>query len=782
MDKFNLSHDFVNQYRAIKPPFGFNGLGEFVYMRTYSRVKSNGSNESWCDTIERVVNGTMRILQEHAREHDLKHVDDQQLERWGEHMFDKMFNMKFLPPGRGLWAMGTPITEEKRLYAALQNCAFVTTEDIDTTKSKPFCFLMDASMLGVGVGFDTKGEGKLMVHKPSSFVRRYEIPDDREGWIESLRLLLDSYFVPHQMQVRFGYSLIRPAGAPIKTFGGISSGYEALQEVHEQIRSTLERNAGSYITLTTIVDIMNLIGKCVVSGNVRRTAEIAFGDPTDKYLNLKNYEANPHRMDYGWTSNNSIFATIGMDYEQIAERIVDNGEPGIAWLDNMRNYSRMWGSPDRKDSRVMGGNPCSPGFAPVLTPDGESDFDHIDVGSVVWSGFRWTQVVRKWYTGIKPVYEYRTAYGSFFGTEDHRVIERGRKVKVKDAKGIDLCPYPSDENRAPYTARIESVEYIGDYPVYDIMVDAPEHTYCTDGLLVSNCLEQSLESMELCTLVETFPNNHDSPDEYADTLFYALLYAKAVTLVDVHWPESVEVMSRNRRIGTSVTGVAQFINDRGIDELKSWLTTGYLVLRDFDGDLSERLNVPKSIKITSVKPSGTVSLLAGATPGVHYPESTYYIRRVRLSVFSPFYKSLKRAGYPIEPLVGDEDRTVVVSFPVKVDEGIKTHEQGISMWEQLSLAAFMQKYWADNQVSCTVTFDPKDANQIAPALDYFQYQLKGISFLPRHDYGAYPQMPYESITKEQYESLLARVKPIDFSSVLTDGSGEKFCSNDGCEI
>lgn len=778
-ESFSLSAQFVDPYRTIKPPFGFNGLGEFVYMRTYSRTKSDGSNESWVDTVERVVNGTMRIIENHLRS---KGFEQRSLNHWAETMFDKIFHMKFLPPGRGLWAMGTSITEEKKLYAALQNCGFVTTEDIDESKTSPFTFLMDASMLGVGVGFDTKGAGKLMIHAPSAFIQIYEIPDTREGWVESLRLLLNSYFNPHQMTVRFDYSNIRPAGAPIKTFGGISSGYETLEEVHNSIRSVLDSNVNKTITVTTIVDIMNLIGKCVVSGNVRRTAEIAFGEPTEEYLNLKNYKLNPHRMDYGWTSNNSVFARLGMDYNAIAERIVENGEPGIGWLENMQAYSRMGDKPDYKDIRVAGGNPCQPGFARVLTPDGSRAFDEIDNGSIIWSGADWTIVTNKWFTGVKPVYKYQTEYGSFIGTENHKIFQNGTRVEVQYATSIDVSRSPGDVDFQQQSATILMIDYLGDHPVYDIAVGDPNHSYWTDGLLVSNCLEQSLESMELCTLVETFPNNHVSLDEFLDTLFYAFLYAKAVTLVDVHWPDSMKVMQRNRRIGTSVSGLAQFINKNGIDELKNWLIDGYDLLKVHDEYLSDILGVPESIKITSVKPSGTVSLLAGATPGVHYPESNHYIRRVRMSVFSPFYKSLKKAGYPIEPLIGDEDRTVVVSFPIALNDGLKTHEQGISIWEQLNLAAFMQRYWADNQVSCTVTFHPNEANQIPTALDYFQYQLKGISFLPRIEQGAYPQMPYESISKDKYESLMSKIKQLDFSSVLSDGSGEKYCSNDTCLI
>ena len=118
-------------------------------------------------------------------------------------------------------------------------------------------------------------------------IETYKIPDTREGWVESLRLLLESYF-HGQAPVEFNYNSIRGAGEPIKGFGGVASGYEPLQEVHEDIRKVLEKNSGEPISVTTIVDIMNLIGKCVVAGNVRRTAEIVFGDPYDEeYLDLK---------------------------------------------------------------------------------------------------------------------------------------------------------------------------------------------------------------------------------------------------------------------------------------------------------------------------------------------------------------------------------------------------------------------------------------------------------------------------------------------------------------
>jgi ribonucleoside-triphosphate reductase len=654
MEKFTLSEKFINKFKRKKPPFGFNGLGELVYMRTYSRIKEDGKNERWWETVRRVVEGTYTMQKNWIDSHELG-WNPWQAQRSAQDMYERIFTMKFLPPGRGLWAMGTAVTEEKGLYAALNNCAFVSTGTIKEDYSKPFCFLMDASMLGVGVGFDTKGAGEIVVKGVDNKRDKqiFEIPDTREGWVESLKLLLESYF-HGQAPIEFDYSKIREAGIPIKGFGGVSSGPEPLKEVHQSIRKVLDLNSNEPISVTTIVDIMNLIGKCVVAGNVRRTAEIVFGDPYDEeYLDLKNYEVNPHRDQYGWTSNNSIFAELGMDYTEAAKRIVDNGEPGFAWLHNMQKYSRMKNGGDWKDHRVAGGNPC---------------------------------------------------------------------------------------------------------------------------------LEQSLESYELCCLVETFPNNHDSIEDYQRTLKYAYLYAKTVTLGRTHWAETNRVMLRNRRIGCSVSGVAQFITNRGLDEFRNWLEKGYDTIQEWDTQYSDWFAVPNSIKTTSVKPSGTVSLLAGATPGLHYPESRFYIRRIRVSKHSELLEPMKKAGYKIEPAFGSEDTTMVVEVPVDVGEGIRTAAE-LSIWEQFSLAAFLQRHWADNQVSCTVTFDPeKEGDQIPNVLNYYQYHLKGISLLPRHDYGAYPQMPYEAIDEKEYNKQVKKIGKLSFGVIHKEEANiEKFCDGDFCD-
>ncbi|CAG9332784.1 unnamed protein product [Blepharisma stoltei] len=619
---FTLDRTFLNNYLSRNPNFGFNGLGEIVYRRSYSRLREDHTYETWHQTVERVVNGTFSLQLNRAE--NLKNIRGH-----AEIMYDKIFNFKFLPPGRGLWAMGTKITEEKFLYAALNNCAFVSTKDFEQeTGYKPFTFLMDASMLGVGVGFDTKGSGKLEICKPNGSAT-YQIPDTREGWVNSLKLLLDSFFIPDKPETIFDYSLIRPAGRILSTFGGIAAGPGPLISMHENIKKILSRKINQKIDTRDIVDIMNMIGKCVVSGNVRRSAEIAFGEIEDEqFLELKNYDKYPERQEFGWASNNSVLGKLGMDYSKIADCIRRNGEPGLAWLENMQKYGRLCDPPNWKDYRALGGNPC---------------------------------------------------------------------------------------------------------------------------------LEQTLESYELCCLVEVFINNHHNLDEFLETLKYAFMYAKTVTLGLTHWEETNNVMGRNRRIGCSLTGLSQFLGRNGSDTLKKWCNEGYRFLKSYDKEISQTFGVPESIKVTSVKPSGTVSLLAGSTPGMHFPHAHHYIRRVRVpNTDKIMLNKLKDDGYHMEPDVIDPNATVV-SIPIKENPKVKVLNE-VSMWEQLSFAAFLQKNWADNQISCTVSFDPENEGHLIPeALDYFQHHLKGISFLPKTQSIPYPQMPYEEISEEKYHSMISHI-------------------------
>jgi ribonucleotide reductase alpha subunit len=328
---FRLSEEFVNKYQTIPAPFGFsdagsNSLGEVTFIRTYSRVKEDGTKERWHEVCRRVIEGMYSVQKNHAKDNRLP-WNDNKAQKSAQEAFQRMFELKWTPPGRGLWAFGTPMTMEKRNSASLQNCAMVSTRDIDRNDPGAlFAWVMDALMLGIGVGFDTLGQDKQMsIYAPTEPASIYEIPDTREGWVESVRLLINSFLRANQSIQEFTYDLIRPLGAPIKGFGGVASGPAPLIDLHTRIRNVIGSRAGEAFDSRAIVDIINLIGTCVVSGNVRRSATLALGTPEDEgFINLKNPEVFPERNSYdpekpgwAWMSNNSIAAEIGTDRKSV---------------------------------------------------------------------------------------------------------------------------------------------------------------------------------------------------------------------------------------------------------------------------------------------------------------------------------------------------------------------------------------------------------------------------------------------------------------------------------
>ena len=300
---------------------------------------------------------------------------------------------------------------------------------------------------------------------------------------------------------------------------------------------------------------------------------------------------------------------------------------------------------------------------------------------------------------------------------------------------------------------------------------------------ISNpCGEVLLEGNgELCNLIELFLNRSESKEDFMRSIKFAYLYAKTVTLLETHWPQTNRIILRNRRIGTSISGVVQFLSKYNLAILKEWLNDGYVALKEYDKIYSDWFAIPRSIRLSTQKPSGSISLLAGATPGIHYPESNFYIRRVRLSKNSNLIELLKKSNYNIEDAFGQEDSTVIVEIPVSMGNKIKTVKD-VTLWEQLSLAAFIQKEWADNSVSVTISFDPdKEGDDIESAINYYQYQLKTVSFLPRKKDGAYKQMPYEAIDEETYNKMIKKLKPIDFTNIKDESADvEKYCDGESC--
>ncbi len=631
-----LSEKFVDSYTLKSPPWGFNGLGYIVYKRTYARIvdENTGRTEEWKETCRRVVDGANEIGAE---------LSDDESER----LFDYIFNLKGMPGGRMLWQLGTP--NNFRLGGdSLCNCWFVDIKD-----PSDFAWMFERLMLGGGVGFSILHPQRLGVVRQGNVDNHdvpdadYIVPDKREGWSECLLRAIKTYLGSIDDPTEFSYStqLIRPAGAPIRTFGGTASGPGILVEGITKISAVLNGAIGRNLSSTEVLDICNIIGSVVVAGNVRRSAEIALGSPFDiDFLSAKRWDMGnvpPHRA----MSNNSIVT------------------------------SNIDGVPD-----------------------------------VFWDGYRGNG---------EP-------YG-LFNLDASR--KYGRRNEIREDKSIE-----------------------GTNP----------------------CAEIGLANRESCNLAEIMLPNIESQEELIDisTLLYKV--QKAVASLPYLDRESDEVTSRNMRLGLGVTGVTQ-----ALDKL-DWLSPAYESLRDFDRHWSVYKEWPVSVRLTTVKPSGTLSLLAGITPGIHPGYSKHHIRRVRMAATDPLLDYCEQRGYHVE-WVENDNRTKVVEFPCTFPEGT-TLASDMTAVEQLELQCRVQEEWADNAVSVTVYIKPEELESVQEFLKENWPTMKSVSFLLHSDHG-FTQAPLEEINQNRYEEILDRVN----NEKILIGTGlsellDDDCSTGACPI
>lgn len=243
---------------------------------------------------------------------------------------------------------------------------------------------------------------------------------------------------------------------------------------------------------------------------------------------------------------------------------------------------------------------------------------------------------------------------------------------------------------------------------------------------VNPCGEIPLESHELCNLVEVFPTRCKDENEFYEVLGRATFYASTVSLLLTHSEATNSVLVDNRRIGVSVSGIADWIDAVGPSKVFAILNRGYEIVRNANAVYATQAGVPRSIRVTTVKPSGTISLLAGVSPGMHHPESGYVLRRVRIAERSPIAERLIKAGIPHEPDHYSQN-TLVFEFPLAYGHGRTRSVRDVSVWEQAAIVAMLQRCWADNAVSNTLKFQPFEANQIERVLTMFLPQVKSLS-------------------------------------------------------
>ena len=605
------------KYKSEDIPWG--EVGYATYKRTYARPMKEGSEE-WEDTVDRVVEACNKQLGCDFNKYEQGEIKDM------------MMNLKGTVAGRFLWQLGTKTVDRLGL-PSLQNCAFTVVDH----PIRPFTWAFEMLMLGSGVGYNIQREHVYQLPKVKRKVRienvndngaDFIVPDSREGWTELLKRVLEASFVTGE-GFTYATHLIRPAGSPIKGFGGTASGSQDLIWGMQEINNILNNRSNRRLQPIDCLDIMNIIGKIVVAGNVRRSAQIALGDHDDlEYLRAKRWDLGGI-PNWRAMSNNSVVCD---DIDQLPDEFwggyEGNGEPyGLINLEASRRMGRT-GEMQYPDPDVMGYNPCA---------------------------------------------------------------------------------------------------------------------------------EQSLAPFETCCLAEIYLPNIESEKELKKVAVYLYRINKHSLSIKCAVKETEDIVHRHMRMGIGVTGYLQ-----ATEEQRSWLESCYIYLREYDRIYSRDAGFPTSIKLTTVKPSGTLSLLAGVTPGAHPGYSEHYIRRIRMSANSELVSVCRNNGFRIEYVRnfdGTEDHsTVVVEFPCKFPKGTM-FASDMSAVDQLEVIKRLQAEWSDNSVSVTVYYKKVELDQINAWLRENYVNVKSVSFLLHNDHG-FDQAPLEEIDKKTYNKLKKQCTPI----------------------
>jgi len=553
-------------------PVPWGEVGYPTFKRTYARKKGNATEE-WHDTVERVVEACNKQLGCGFTEMEQENVRSM------------MMNLKGTVAGRFLWQLGTKTVDRLGL-PSLQNCAFTVVDH----PIRPFTWAFEMLMLGSGVGYNIQRENVYQLPKVRKKVKverkdvndaDFIVPDSREGWVELLKRVLEASFVTGE-GFSFATHLIRPAGSPIKGFGGTASGSEDLVWGMLEINKLLNSRSGKRLSSVNCLDIMNIIGKIVVAGNVRRSAQIALGDVDDiEYLQAKRWDLGGIPNWRAMSNNSVVCDDVTKLPEEFWEGYKGNGEPyGLINLESSRKMGRTFET-EYPDPDVQGYNPCA---------------------------------------------------------------------------------------------------------------------------------EQSLANFETCCLAEIYLPNIET---YAELkLVLRLLYRinKHSLAIPCAIKETEDIVHKNMRMGIGVTGYLQ-----ASEEQQGWLSDAYTYLRAYDKEYSSLKGFPESIKLTTVKPSGTLSLLAGVTAGAHPAYSQHYIRRIRMATESELVKVCRDNGYHVEYVRnfdGTEDHsTVVVSFPCEFPEGTRLAND-MSAVDQLEVIKRLQAEWSDNSVSVTIYYRKEELDDI----------------------------------------------------------------------
>lgn len=827
----------------------FTSYAKAVIQRTYSGNR-DGMHETWADIVERVIETTFYFYKVQLLSIEPKngtdvlntaYYDEDAAQDLAMNAAIAMFNVQWMPAGRGVQMCRLALV--RRLGSMMcNNCGFVTTgcsvraprglpapaaacppekdgpsgqsaepsaasppqvdpkyvrlDEYNENKKRWSYGVPDASescpegrtpeqraaavtsfldavesgatqlMSGVGVGFDTHFNERLIEpdrHRSETFV----VPDNREGWAASYRALLASYLVPDSPTVVFDYSRIRPKGARISTFGGTASGPHVLEIAHHRLCARCE---------------------CLLRTQRYHSSGGTEGcdDRTSILLMLE--ELLPHEIAFLEKENpaeiegkRAFFAYNIAKIRTIEGKTYDDTRWVLDVFNDIGVCTRMGNL--RRSAEIALGSPNDKTF--FRSKDYDHNPERADIGLTSNNSVQ--------------IYD-RAQYAEVSAAVAAVAGVRGEPGIVNMVR---VWRDPAEDGANEWELQPDSAE--GFNP----------------------CGETPLGPEELCDLVETFPCNCKTREEWMEACRFAALYGAVMSCIPTGSARTNAVIARNHRIGVSQTGLWQFYEQRcaSAEEYTAALREAYGVVRRTANAHVVAVEGVVPIRVTVLKPSGTLAPLGNAPPGVHPPiESRHVIRRMRVARIKPLAGLLKDNNVPHEVDVYDPT-SYVFDFPL--DQGDMRSAADVTMWELGQFACLTQDAYVDNATSLSLYVDPNvdTPTQIAAFLKMHLHRMKSLSFMTREsakilhlNNGAsvsipyysdhtkivnlfeaidwavpasaeivknkprspYVQAPYETISAGKYAEMAESIGDLDFAGMrYTEGDTEIIAGCDG---
>lgn len=735
-----------------------DALSKYTIHAKYANfLPSEKRRENWSEMVDRVF---------FMHEEKYKSILDSNAEFKEEFYFAKnqVKKKRVLGSQRALQFGGKSILKKNQ---KIFNCSYGHISRI-----RAFQETMHLLLCGVGVGFSVQEQHiqKLPEIKRRDLGEAIFIAEDSiEGWSDCVGVIMSSYFRDgdfkefYGKKVSFDLSLIRPEGSLIA--GQFKApGPNGLKNALLKVENLIEGRLNSGFKKLRPIDVYDVIMHCsdaVLSGGVRRAATICLFSLSDQeMLKAKTgnwFIENPQR---GRSNNSVVLIKDSITKEQFSEIMRSTreyGEPGFVFLDN----------------EDFGVNPCQPKWATVLTKDGIKTIGDISVGDEIWSKEGWTKVVKKWSNGEKEVWRFKTEKDGyeFIGTEDHFVISNGQRVKVKDAKSIDITKTLNIDTRitpSKIDNPIISKEMLGVEEVFDITVDNESHTYSTGGLDVSNCCEILMypitedgeSGFQFCNLCEI--NGKACVDE--ETFYQSCRAAAIIGTLQAGYTDfpyltdaTKKITDREALLGVSITGMMDNPDVLLNAEVQR---KGAQIVKEVNEKIAKMISINPAARTTCVKPAGSTSCLLSSSSGIHPHHARRYIRRVQANKNEfPLQYFEKINPNAVEESVWSANRTdKVISFLCEVPKNSITKNQ-ITALDLLQIVKNTQENWVAygvnekycamknmvHNVSNTITVKDDEWEEVEKFIFENRKNFTGISLLPASGDKDYPQAPFTTI-------------------------------------